>query len=113
VPTHSLSLFCHTTKNIAFMLVVDNFSMKYVNEEDLESFHATLRELYEIAEDRGLTQKYEGITITMMPGYMQKALECFDIDPDNKKGANPPAIYEPPKFGAKIQYDEIEDERLI
>jgi hypothetical protein len=36
------SLFHHTTKNIAFTLVVDDFGLKYVNEKDLESFHDTL-----------------------------------------------------------------------
>ena len=117
------SLFRHTTKSIAFTLVVDDFGIKYVNEEDLESFHATLRELYEITEDRGLTQKIVGITIThdreantitlSMPGYVRKALERFNINPDTAKGANSPAIYEPPDYGAKIQYDEIEDDRPI
>jgi hypothetical protein len=48
-----------------------------------------------------------------MPGYVRKALERFGIDPDNDKGANSLAIYEPPEYGAKIQYDEIEDDRPI
>jgi hypothetical protein len=92
------SLFCHTTKNIAFTLVVDDFGIKYVNEKDLESFHATLRELYEITEDRSLTQKYVNITIThnceantitlVTSGYVWKALKRFGIDPDNDKDTN-------------------------
>jgi hypothetical protein len=91
--------------------VVNDFSIKYVNKEDLESFHTTLQELYEITEDCGLTQKYVGITIThdreannitlAMLGYVRKALERFGINPDNDKGANSPAIYEPPEVRCK------------
>ena len=112
------SLFRHSTRSIAFTLVVDDFGIKYTKEADLEHFLATLRMMYEITEDRGLTQKYVGITINhdrdagtiqlSMPGYVSKALARFNME--TAKGANSPAIYEPPEYGAKIQYDEVEDD---
>ena len=77
--------------------------------------------MYEITEDRAPTQKYVGITIhhdreastihLSMPGYVDKALVRFDMT--SAKGANSPAVYEPPDYGAKIQYDELEDDTPV
>ena len=112
------SLFRHNTRDIAFTLVVDDFGIKYTKEEDLEHFLATLRKLYEITEDRALTQKYVGITIyhdraahtiqLSMPGYVAMALVRFNME--TATGANSPAIYVPPEYGAKVQYDEVDDD---
>ncbi len=43
-----------------------------------------------------------------MPGYVKQAIERFGA-PDGP-GAISPMIYEPPKYGKKIQYAENEEE---
>jgi hypothetical protein len=115
------SLFRHKTRDIAFTLVVDDFGIKYTDDADLDHFLATLRMQYEITEDRDVKQKYVGITIEhdrsrntitlSMPGYIEKALIRFQMT-DTRK-ASSPAIYTPPEYGAKIHFDEVEDDTPI
>ena len=65
--------------------------------------------------------KYVGITIEhdrkantislSMPGYIEKALARFQMTDARK--ASSPAIYTPPEYGAKIHFDEVEDDTPI
>ena len=115
------SLFRHKTRDIAFTLVVDDFGIKYSRDEDLKHFLDTLRQQYEITEDRGCLQKYVGITIQhdrtantitlSMPGYIEKALARFGMTDARKVGS--PAVYTPPEYGAKITYDQVADDTPI
>jgi len=115
------SLFRHKTRGIAFTLVVDDFGIMYTEEADLDHFLTTLRLQYEITEDRDVKQKYVGITIEhdrkantislSMPGYIEKALARFQMTDARK--ASSPAIYTPPEYGAKIHFDEVEDDTPI
>ena len=115
------SLFRHKTRDIAFTLVVDDFGIMYTDDADLDHFLATLRMQYEITEDRDVKQKYVGITIEhdrslntitlSMPGYIEKALARFQMTDARK--ASSPALYTPPEYGAKIHFDEVEDDTPI
>ena len=72
---------------MSFTLVVEDFGIKCTHKADADHLLTVLRELYIMTEDRGLVQKYVGITIKhdrkqrlmqlSMPGYINKALQRF------------------------------------
>ena len=76
----------HKTRPICFTLIVDNFAVKYVNEEDTEHLINTIKKYYPMTVDRDAT-KFIGLTIKWdyinqkahihMPGYLKKALIRF------------------------------------
>ena len=79
-------LWDHKTKKTIFVLCVDNFSIKYNNENDLNHLLDALRVKYEISTDLtgnnyiGLTIKWEydkGYVDISMPKYILKALYFF------------------------------------
>ena len=104
-------LFRHITNSVSFTLVVDDFGIKYTKDADADHLLSILRELYIMTEDRGLEQKYVGITIKhdrerqrmylSMPGYIEKALQRFGKA--KQRGAKSPTIYVPPIRGAEQQ----------
>jgi hypothetical protein len=104
-------LFKHISNSVAFTLVVDDFGIKYTHDEDADHLLKALRELYIMTEDRGLTQKYVGITIKhdrrqrlmqlSMPGYIEKALQRFGKA--KQRGAKSPLLYIPPTLGQAQQ----------
>jgi hypothetical protein len=91
----------HKTRPICFTLIVDNFAVKYVNEEDTEHLINTIKKYYPMTVDRDAT-KFIGLTIKWdyinqkahihMPGYLKKALIRFKYKtPDkNSKLTTPP-----------------------
>jgi len=104
-------LFKHITNSVSFTLVVDDFGIKYTHKADADHLLTVLRELYIMTEDRGLVQKYVGITIKhdrkqklmqlSMPGYVNKALQRFGKA--KQRGAKSPLIYIPPILGQAQQ----------
>jgi hypothetical protein len=62
VPTITPGLWQHTTHDIAFTLVVDDFSVKYTKRADAEHLMQTLNKLYKVSEDWEGTQ-YCGLTL--------------------------------------------------
>ena len=110
-------LFKHESKDIIFSLVVDDFGVKYTNKEDAQHLIDTLMQEYalhidwEAADYIGLTMEwdYDKNTVAIsMPGCVKKAIERFGVKTGS--GANSPMIYEPPKYGAKVQYAKDEEE---
>ncbi len=79
-------LFRHESRDIAFMLVVDDFGVSYKNHSDLSYFFDILRLQYKITTDIS-GSKYLGITIDQkenqisisMPNYVSAALARFKI----------------------------------
>ncbi len=59
---HTLDLFRHETRPIWFMLVVDDFGIKYVGEEHVKHFLDNLRKYYEVEIDWKVSL-YCGITL--------------------------------------------------
>jgi hypothetical protein len=81
-------LWTHTTQNICFTLVVDNFAIKYTRKEDAQHFINELEKYYTISIDWD-AKKYIGLMIdwdyvkrtvySHMPGYLAKALQRSNI----------------------------------
>jgi hypothetical protein len=55
-------LWQHTTRDIAFTLVVDDFGVKYTKHADAEHLMQTLNKLYKVSEDWEGT-RYCGLTL--------------------------------------------------
>jgi hypothetical protein len=109
-------LWKHKTKSIQFVLVVDDFGIKYINQDDLDHLIRTLKKYYEVAVDLEgkefvkieLDWDYENkrVHLSMAP-YLQKALQQFDnIVPTHRHDSPYPHIE--PKYGAKQQYAEYD-----
>jgi hypothetical protein len=84
--THNPCMWSHTTRDITFCLVVDNFSIKYTNKNDAMHLITALQQLYVVTTywsgslylGMTLTWDYSHHTIDIfMPGYEKKALDCF------------------------------------
>jgi hypothetical protein len=110
-------LFSHPTNGITFVLVVDDFGVKFTNVEGRDHFLNTLRSLYKITTDDkgsqylGMTIKHDKvkheITISM-PGYIIKLLERFK-EWAGSRCASTPGIYRAPVYGSKVQLASVDD----
>ncbi len=115
--TRTPGLWTHKWRPVQFTLVVDDFGIKYVGEENLQHLTSILHEHHEISIDRTGTS-YIGIHFDWdyarrevhlsMPGYVTKALKRFQHPPPSKP-QNQPHPHIPPKYGAKVQYAEPDD----
>jgi hypothetical protein len=106
------------TRPICFILVVDDFAIQYINEADATHLIEALKREYTITVDKEAT-KYTGLTIewdckngkvhAYMPGYLRKAMICFDHEKSCKiQNSLPP--HKITQYCAKTQYAEDEDE---
>ena len=108
-------LFRHYQRGTIFTLVVDDFAVKYKNDEDADHLINILNKLYVIKVDKAAS-KYLGFniqfddtkhTVTLsMPDYIPKVLARFCPN-ETIKGARSPAIYVPPDYG---KADQIADD---
>jgi hypothetical protein len=110
--TDTPGLFRHATRPISFTLVVDDFGVKYVGEEHAQHLIDTLQSLYSITTDWtgslycGLTLKWDYLARTVdlsMPGYVATALLKF-MHPTPARPQHSPHAWNPPNYGATIQY---------
>ncbi len=111
-------LFKHETRPIAFCLVVDDFGVKYVGKEHAEHLLQTLKDAgYVTSTDWtgetfcGLTLKwdYENGTVDIsMPGYVAKALQCFEHPHPDAPEDSPHECTEI-NYGAKVQMTKDPD----
>jgi hypothetical protein len=109
-------LWKHKSKPIQFVLVVDDFGIKYVRQDDLNHLISTLEKYYEVAVDLNgkefvkieLDWDYDNKRVHLsMASYLQKALRQFDnIVPTKRHDSPYPHIK--PKYGAKQQYAEYD-----
>ena len=110
------ALWKHNTKPIQFVLVVDDFGIKYLKKEDLDHLIQTLEKHYDVSVDLEgkefvkiqLDWDYESrkVHLSMAP-YLQKALRQFDnIIPSKRQDS--PYPYTEPKYGAKQQFAEYD-----
>jgi len=86
-------LWCHTTHDICFTLVVDDFAVCYTNPNDASHLLTALRTHYEVTEDWdathycGLTLQWDYAQCTVnisMPGYIERALLRFQHPPPKR-----------------------------
>ena len=111
-------LWTHKTRSIKFALVVDDFAIKYENEEDAQHLLDSLTPHYQITVDKEGT-RFIGLTLewdyknqevhVSMPGYVEKALTRFN-HPKPKKPQHQPHPHQPIVYGAKTQTATPEDD---
>ncbi len=111
-------LWKHQTRPTCFTLVVDNFVVKYTNEQDAEHLINTLKQYNNITIDWEAT-KYIGLTLewdfknnqvhTHMLEYLDKSLICFKHKA-TKTNQNSPHFHVCPNYGAKEQYTEVKED---
>ncbi len=107
----------HKTRPICFALVINDFTVKYVNKEDAEHLINAIKKYYPMTVDKEAT-KYIGLTIEWdytnrkahihMPGYLEKALTRFNHKTPDKlqSSPHPHAI---PQYRTKTQYEKDKD----
>jgi len=102
----------HQTKPIQFALVVDDFGVKYVGEENAQHLIQALKETYQITIDKEgkifcgiqLDWDYNNRTVHLsIPGYVQNALQKLDHKPPTRK-VHAPSVYVAPAYG-KIEQE--------
>ena len=110
-------LWTHTTRPLAFTLVVDDFGIKYVDKADAQHLLDTLRLLYTASVDWdakqycGLTLDFDYVKRTCdisIPGYIARALKRFD-HPQPSRPQHAPHAWVKPQYGAKTQFAPSED----
>jgi hypothetical protein len=108
---HTPGLWRHTTRSICFLLIINDFLVKYVGKEHPLHLIAALKEHYELTADwtaslyAGITLNwdYENCTCDLsMPGYVQTMLEKFG-HPAPTKPEYSPYQHNQPQYGAPFQ----------
>jgi hypothetical protein len=114
---HTPGLCLHKTRPIAFSLIVNDFSVKYVGKQHTDHLINALLQSYERTTDweaklySGLSFKWDYKNRTCdisMPGYVSNVLSKFQHDAP-KHPQHTPSKYVTPVYGAKTQYT-IKDE---
>ncbi|KAL7474383.1 hypothetical protein ACHAW6_000358 [Cyclotella cf. meneghiniana] len=110
-------LWKHTTRNLSFVLVVDDFGIKYLRKEVLDHLIQTLEKYYKVTDDLEgkeyvkieLDWDYgKGQMHLSMQPYLQKALRQFhNIVPS--KCQDSPYPHVEPRYGAKEQFVEYDN----
>ena len=115
-------LWKHSTKDIYFSLVVDNFGVKYVGKDTADHLIQALKKLYNISID-WTGSIYCGLTINWdydkmicdisIPTYTQESLQKFQ-HPAPSRTQDAPHAWNQPVYGAAIQYaDQPDDSPLL
>ena len=114
---HTPGLWKHVCRPVWFTLVVDDFGVKYVGEENAKHLMTSLRKHYEVEEDWtgglycgiGLNWNYDqGFVDTNMKKYTLKNLRKYDHEKPRKPQDCPYLPY-PKKYGAAAQEVTPED----
>jgi hypothetical protein len=109
---HTPGLWLHKSRPIAFSIIVDDFSVKYVGIHHADHLRNALLQNYELTTDRaakvysGMSLKwdYKNRTCSIsMPGYVSNVLSKFQHDAPNHP-QHTPSNYVTPLYGAKTQY---------
>ena len=108
---HTPGLWQHLTCPISFMLVVNDFGVKYIGKEHVDHLIKCIKEKYELTEDWsgdlycGIKLHWDYNTRTVdisMPGYIKKLLQKYK----HKMPINPqhcPHSHAPKQYGDKVQ----------
>ena len=114
---HTPGLFTHESKPLAFSLIVDDFGVKYVGEENAKHLVDVVAKKYKMTTDWtgglycGIKLDWDYVNRTCdlsMPGYVEKALQRFE-HPTPSKHEAAPHEHTPIQYGAKVQYAPDED----
>ena len=105
-------LWTHTTHDIQFTLVVDDFAVHYMAQADTDHLMTALKGHYQVTEDWAasrycrltLTWDYTRRTVDLaMPGYIERALKRFQ-HPCPKRPEHSPHAWQKPTYGASVQF---------
>ena len=104
-------LFTNKQGTVQYALVVDDFGIKFTNQQDLDYLLHHLKQRYVITQDEG--QRFNGIHLKWdyikrecelsIPEYCYKAIIRFKYTLPPKP-QHSPYPYQPPKYGQPIQY---------
>jgi hypothetical protein len=104
-------LWTHESRPISFTLVVDDFGVKYVTQDDVDHLIASIKSTYTLTEDWtgnlycGISLDWDYVNRTVdisMPGYIKKKLQEYEhVMP--KKLQTCPYSPEPKRFGTEAQ----------
>jgi hypothetical protein len=107
VETRTPCLFRHLTRPIAFVLVVDDFAVKYHNRDDFDFLVSSLSCLYQV-KAHPVATKFLGFALALdreqrtmtlsYPGYINSLL--LRLRPDGIKPASSPSTYVQPHYGS-------------
>ena len=109
------------TRNFSVSLVVDDFGVKYVGENNSNHLITSLRELYTVSTDWkgtlfcGLTLNWNytnGRVDVSMQGYVAAALNKFQHPPPTKK-QDAPHPWNRPIYGTHTQYATPDDDSTL
>jgi hypothetical protein len=109
---HTPGLWLHKIRPIAFSLIVDHFSCKYVGKQHADHLRNALLQSYELTTDweakvySGMSFKWDNKNKTCdisMPGYVLNVLSKFQHDA-LKHLQHIPSKYVTPVYGEKTQY---------
>jgi hypothetical protein len=109
-------LWKHDVRPIMFVLVVDDFGIKYTREEDLDHLIESIKKHYDVTVDKDGKEylkieidwdyKKRKVHLSMKP-YLEKALRQFDnLVPTQRRDSPHPHVE--PKYGAKQQFAEYD-----
>ena len=100
-------LFRHLSRPISFVLVVDDFGIKYQNRDDYDYLISCLSRLYHV-KSNPIASKFLGFALShnraqrtlslSYPGYVDALL--LRLRPHGVKPAATPAVYHPPVYGS-------------
>lgn len=114
--TNSIGMWRHKTRKTIFCLCVDDFGIKYMNNEDLIHLLSTLQANYGVTVDKegrnfcGLTIDWnykQGYVDISIPGYIEKVLLKYQ-HPKPKRPEFSPHKHVEPVYGAKQQVTTID-----
>jgi hypothetical protein len=109
---HTPGLWMHKTRPIAFLLIVDDFAVKYVGKQHADHLRNALLQSYDLTTDweakvySGMSLKWDYRNRTCdisMPGKVSNVLSKFQHDA-SKHPQHTPSRYVTPVYGAKTQY---------
>ena len=116
---HTPGLWLHASRPISFVLVVDDFAVKYTGKEHAEHLLHALQEHYEAVTVDWKAERYIGITIKWdykhrtaqlsMPGYVDKVLQKHN-HPKPKQPVYAPHKHAEVQYGRKVQMIAPPDE---
>jgi hypothetical protein len=108
---NTLGLWYHDNRSILFTLVVDNFGIKYIDDDNIKHLIASLKTMYKLPEDWtgdlycGIALDWDYVNRTVdisMPGNIKKKIQEYGhLVPGRMQKC--PYLPEPKKFGSNSQ----------
>jgi hypothetical protein len=119
--TYIPGMWTHATHGVTFCLMVDDFGIKYINRCDADHLLTVLQHLYNVTTDwtgslylaMHMAWDYINHTVDIsMPGYVAKALDCFQQYALGRPQHSPHA-WQKPQYGAHPQPTQAHDDSSI